>query len=70
MNARGTRRTTERRSICILRTPVIVINEAMARQVFPDEDPIGRRLTIVDRNARDVVTSREIVVGIVGNVLH
>ena len=69
MNAGGTRRTTERRSICILRTPVIVINEAMARQVFPDEDPTGRRLTIVDRNARDVVTSREIV-GIVGNVLH
>jgi putative ABC transport system permease protein len=48
---------------------VIIINEAMARELWPGEDPIGRRithdLTIVPGQA----TSREIV-GVVGDVRH
>jgi putative ABC transport system permease protein len=46
-------------------TPVVVLNEAMARRFFPAEDPIGKRLTVAA--GRPVV--RE-VVGVVGNVLH
>ncbi len=49
--------------------PVVIINDAMSRQYFAGRDPIGQRVTIVDRNAGDVATSRE-VVGIVGNVRH
>ncbi|MGE3885963.1 MAG: ABC transporter permease [Vicinamibacterales bacterium] len=37
-------------------TPVIVINETMARQFFPNEEPIGRRLHIFNRPpAREIV---------------
>lgn len=50
-------------------TQVVVINEVMAGQYFRGEDPLGRRLTITDRNAGDRATSREIV-GVVGNVRH
>ncbi len=42
--------------------PVMVINEAMARQFFPNDNPIGKH---VNYNARD-----NEVVGIVGNVKH
>jgi putative ABC transport system permease protein len=44
---------------------VVVINETMARRVFPDGDAIGKRLTITYGKP----TSREIV-GIVGDVKH
>jgi putative ABC transport system permease protein len=42
---------------------VAVIDEAMARQFFPNEDPIGKRIVIYwrDRIAREIV-------GVVGNV--
>ena len=42
--------------------PVMVINEAMARQFFPNDNPIGKH---VNYNARD-----NEVVGVVGNVKH
>jgi putative ABC transport system permease protein len=43
--------------------PVAVINEAMARQFFPDQDPIGQlvQLDVVDDLPRQIV-------GVVGNV--
>ena len=40
--------------------PVVLINEAMQRAHFPDESPLGQRITVQDE-------SREIV-GVVGNV--
>nr|MBA2502036.1 ABC transporter permease [Pyrinomonadaceae bacterium] len=43
--------------------PVVVINETLARRVFPGEDPIGKRLTVW----RDEKFAREII-GIVGDV--
>ena len=43
-------------------TPVVIINETMARQMFPGEDPLGRRLLLYGR-------PREIV-GLVGSVRH
>jgi putative ABC transport system permease protein len=42
---------------------VIIINETFARKVFPNEDPIGKRVTVW----RDEKFMREIV-GVVGNV--
>ncbi|HXG68904.1 MAG TPA: ABC transporter permease [Blastocatellia bacterium] len=41
---------------------VIIINETMAQRYFPDEDPIGKRMTIGINN----ITAR--IVGIVGDV--
>jgi putative ABC transport system permease protein len=46
--------------------PVVVINEAMARQFWPNEDPLGKRLTI---ELGDDEKPREIV-GIVGDIRH
>ena len=46
--------------------PVAIINETMARRYWKDEDPIGRFITIRDRNP---VNPRRIV-GIVGDVRH
>ena len=43
-------------------TPVVIINETMARQMFPAEDPLGQRLLLYGR-------PREIV-GVVGAVRH
>ncbi len=45
---------------------VVVIDEAFARQFFPGEDPIGRRMIYASRQQND---AREIV-GIVGDVHH
>jgi predicted permease len=42
--------------------PVAIINDTMARQLFPGEDPIGQRLLLYSR-------PREIV-GVVGSVRH
>jgi putative ABC transport system permease protein len=44
---------------------VIVINESLARDYFPDEDPIGKRILIGD----DDPPPREII-GIVGDIRH
>jgi putative ABC transport system permease protein len=46
---------------------VIVINEAMARQYWPNEDPVGRRMAIGE-SSKD--TSWRTIVGIVGNIRH
>ena len=46
-------------------TPVIVINDTLARRMFPGEDPIGRRI----RSWRDENQLREIV-GIVADVRY
>jgi putative ABC transport system permease protein len=48
------------------RRRVVVINEAMAREFFPGEDPLGRGVIYNSRGQSD---SRE-VVGIIGNVHH
>jgi putative ABC transport system permease protein len=45
---------------------VVVINEALRRTYFPDEDPIGRRITISMSN--EPVPSE--IIGIVGDVKH
>ena len=45
------------------RTPVMVINETMARALWPDEDPIGKRIGFRGPNPN----WRE-VVGVVGDV--
>jgi putative ABC transport system permease protein len=47
-------------------TPVVVINESLARQYFPDEDPIGKRMEVRFAAAPSV---REII-GVVGDVRH
>jgi putative ABC transport system permease protein len=48
------------------RSDVVVVNAALARQYFPGEDPIGRRLMI---DMRDPVVPSTIV-GVVGDVRH
>ena len=46
---------------------VIVINEAMARRYWPNEDPVGKRMAIGE-SSRD--TSWRTIVGIAGSVRH
>jgi putative ABC transport system permease protein len=48
-------------------TPVIIINEALARQVFPDENPIGKHIKPEVATGTGEPLMREIV-GVVGNV--
>jgi predicted permease len=55
--------------------PVVVINEALARQYFPGEDPIGKHLTFgLTRTVSDVpgdtMVARGEIVGIVRTVRH
>ncbi len=44
---------------------VVVINEAMARRHFPNEDPVGKRLVVMFSESE----TRQIV-GVMGDVLH
>lgn len=46
---------------------VIIINQAMARRYWPNEDPIGKRMAIGE-SSKD--TSWRTIVGIVGDVRH
>ena len=46
--------------------PVVVINESMARQYFPDRDAVGERIQLGTEPAPDVPTME--IVGIVGDV--
>ncbi|MFN0122406.1 MAG: ABC transporter permease [Blastocatellia bacterium] len=48
--------------------PVIVIDETMARKYWPNEDPLGKRISF-DRDAAGQPVWREIV-GLVGHVRH
>jgi len=45
---------------------VVIVNETMARRYWPDEDPVGKRLTVVSQGGP---TSREIV-GVIADVRH
>jgi predicted permease len=45
--------------------PVVIINDAMARQVWPGQDPVGRRFKLVPENARGPWYT---VVGVVGDM--
>lgn len=46
---------------------VAIVNEGMARHYWPDEDPIGKRVSIDDRGGRPVWRQ---IVGIVNDVKH
>jgi putative ABC transport system permease protein len=48
--------------------PAVVINEAMARRYFGDEDPIGRRVTLEQQHAVAGDEKWGTIVGVVGNV--
>ncbi len=48
---------------------VIIINETLARQIFPGEDPIGKRIRPGISVGNDEAVMREIV-GVVGDVKH
>ena len=48
---------------------VAIIDETMGRKYWPDEDPIGKRISIGERDAQGNLRWREIV-GIVGHVKH
>ncbi len=48
-------------------TPVVIINEALARQFFPDENPIGKHIKPEIASTTPEPLLREIV-GVVGNV--
>jgi putative ABC transport system permease protein len=49
------------------KTPLrFVVNEAMARQMFPNEDPIGKRL-VVDMRAENPPGE---IIGVVGDIKH
>jgi putative ABC transport system permease protein len=49
------------------RSPVVVIDEALARRQWPGEDPIGRQI-ILGALPDDAITPKSTVVGIVSNV--
>ena len=45
---------------------VVVINQALAKKYWPNEDPVGRRISIETRGAPQWLT----IVGVVGDVRH
>jgi len=49
-------------------TPVVIINDALAKKFFPGENPLGKRIR-PDASLSEVAPMREIV-GVVGNVKH
>ena len=48
------------------RTPVAVINETMARQIWPDEDPVGRRFGVRSEGDPEWFT----IVGVIADFRH
>ena len=50
--------------------PVIVINQTMARQLFPNEDPVGRRLQMGSPGAPGSPSPWITIVGVIGDVRH
>ena len=49
---------------------VAIINETLAARYFPDEDPIGRRITQVGANQNDGDPEQWEIVGVIGDVHH
>jgi len=49
--------------------PVVVINQTMARRFWPDVDPIGKSIRIVDAGITDS-NGAATIVGVVGDVKH
>jgi len=49
-------------------TPVVVINETMARRYWPKQDPLGERLTIGKGLGPEFDDPTRVIVGIVGDV--
>jgi putative ABC transport system permease protein len=49
--------------------PVAIVDETMAERFWPDQDPIGQRVTIGERGADSVLVYRTIV-GVTKNVRH
>jgi predicted permease len=49
-------------------TPVVIINETMARRWWPDKNPIGRRIALA--TGPDAFSGWMTVVGVVGDVRH
>jgi putative ABC transport system permease protein len=49
------------------KTPVLIINQMMARKYFPNQDPIGKRLKTGDADPK---SPWETVVGVVGDVKY
>jgi len=47
-----------------------IINDSLARRYFPNEDPIGRRISDVGANQNDGDPQQYEIVGIVGDVHH
>ncbi|MGH9854847.1 MAG: ABC transporter permease, partial [Blastocatellia bacterium] len=47
--------------------PVLVINEAMAHEYWPNEDPIGKRISLDSRDGQPVWRK---IVGVVGDIRH
>jgi predicted permease len=54
-------------------TPVVIVNETLARRLWPNEDPIGKRITTTIRNigplaSRNVTGDEHQVVGVVRDI--
>jgi hypothetical protein len=52
--------------------PVVVIDEMLARSIFPNEDPLGKSIAVADVSGQlgPEVTRPMEIVGIVGHVNH
>jgi predicted permease len=49
---------------------VAIINETLAGRYFPDEDPIGKRITNIGANQNDGDPEQWEIVGVIGDVHH
>jgi len=50
----------------VVKSHVVIVNETLAREIFPDEDPIGKRLYIQMMNDPPACE----IIGVVGDVKH
>ena len=49
------------------KTPVVIINQTMARKYFPDQDPVGKRIQTGDPDPK---SRWETIIGVVGDVKY